>query len=41
MLKGAPTILSPDLLKIIFEMGRSDELVIGDGNFPSASHAQK
>lgn len=41
MLKGAPTILSPDLLKILFEMGRSDELVIGDGNFPSASHAQK
>ena len=28
MLKGAPTILSPDLLKILFEMGRSDAMVV-------------
>lgn len=41
MLKGIPAILSPELLKILCEMGHSDELVIGDGNFPSASHAQK
>lgn len=41
MLKGIPPILSPELLKILCEMGHSDELVIGDGNFPAASHAQR
>jgi L-fucose mutarotase len=39
MLKNIPKILSPDLLKILCEMGHGDELVIGDGNFPSASIA--
>ena len=34
MLKGIPSIISPELLKIIAEMGHGDELVIGDGNFP-------
>lgn len=37
MLKGIPSILSPELLKILMEMGHGDELVIGDGNFPGAS----
>jgi L-fucose mutarotase len=41
MLKGIPTILSPDLLKIMQEMGHGDEIVIGDGNFPGASNAQR
>lgn len=41
MLKGIPSILSPDLLKILMEMGHGDELVIGDGNFPAASMAQR
>jgi L-fucose mutarotase len=41
MLKGIPTILSPELLKILMEMGHSDEIVIADGNFPAASHAQR
>lgn len=41
MLKGIPGILSPELLKILMEMGHSDELVIGDGNFPAASNAQR
>ena len=41
MLKNIPSILSPDLLKIIMEMGHGDELVIADGNFPSASIAQR
>ena len=41
MLKGLPAILSPDLLKILCEMGHGDELVIGDGNFPAASCAQR
>lgn len=37
MLKGIPAILSPELLKVLCEMGHSDTLVIGDGNFPAAS----
>ena len=37
MLKGIPSILSPELLKILMEMGHGDSLVIGDGNFPGAS----
>lgn len=41
MLKGIPAILPPELLKILMEMGHGDELVIGDGNFPGASHAQR
>ena len=41
MLKGIPAILSPELLKILMEMGHGDELVIGDGNFPAASCAQR
>jgi len=41
MLKGIPSVLSPDLLKILMEMGHGDELVIADGNFPAASHAQR
>jgi len=39
MLKKVPSILSPDLLKILMEMGHADEIVIADGNFPSASIA--
>lgn len=34
MLKGIPKILSPELLKVLCEMGHSDTLVIADGNFP-------
>ena len=41
MLKGIPSIISPELLKILMEMGHGDELVIGDGNFPAASMAQR
>ena len=41
MLKHIPNILSPDLLKILMEMGHGDEIVIADGNFPAASVAQK
>ncbi len=37
MLKGIPSIISPELLKVLMEMGHGDELVIGDGNFPGAS----
>lgn len=41
MLKGIPPILPPDLMKILMEMGHGDEIVIADGNFPAASHAQR
>ena len=37
MLKHIPSILSPELLKVLMEMGHGDEIVIADGNFPSAS----
>lgn len=37
MLKGIPQILSPELLKVLCEMGHSDRLVIADGNFPAES----
>ena len=40
MLKGIPSILTPELLKILMEMGHGDTLVIGDGNFPAASIAK-
>ena len=35
MLKGIPKLLSPELLKVLCEMGHSDRIVIGDGNFPA------
>ncbi len=37
MLKGVPNIISPQLLKVLHEMGHSDRLVIADGNFPAES----
>ncbi len=41
MLKGIPAILSPELLKVMMEMGHGDEIVIADGNFPAASIAKR
>lgn len=37
MLKGISPLLSPELLKVLCEMGHGDELVIADGNFPCES----
>ena len=37
MLKGIPNILSPELLKVLDEMGHTDEITIADGNFPGHS----
>ena len=37
MLKGIPKILSPELLKILCEMGHGDRIVLADGNFPAES----
>jgi len=41
MLKGIPSILSPELLKVLMEMGHGDTIVIADGNFPGASMAKR
>ena len=41
MLKGISPIISPELLKIIAEMGHGDELVLADANFPGTSIGQK
>ena len=38
MLKGIPSMLSPELLKIIMEMGHGDELLLADGNYPKLGH---
>ena len=38
MLKGIPSILTPELLKVLMEMGHGDELVLADGNFPKFAH---
>lgn len=41
MLKGIPSIISPELLKILMEMGHGDTIVIADGNFPSNTCGQR
>lgn len=41
MLKHIPAILTPDLLKVLMEMGHGDEIVIADGNFPGAAIAKR
>lgn len=40
MLKNIPNILSPELLKVLAEMGHSDRICISDGNFPGAAMAK-
>ena len=37
MLNGIPKIISPELLKVLCEMGHGDRIIIADGNFPSES----
>lgn len=41
MLKGISPLLTPELLKVLAEMGHGDELVIGDANFPAQSMGQR
>ncbi|MDR3220156.1 MAG: L-fucose mutarotase [Dysgonamonadaceae bacterium] len=41
MLKGINPLISPELLKILSEMGHGDEIVFGDSNFPAAALAQR
>lgn len=41
MLNHVPKILSPELLKVLCEMGHSDVIVLGDGNFPADRFAHE
>ncbi len=41
MLKGISPLISPELLKILSEMGHGDEIVLGDANFPAESCGQR
>lgn len=41
MLKGINPIISPELLKILCEMGHGDEIVIADANFPAVTCAKR
>jgi L-fucose mutarotase len=40
MLKGIDPVLTPDLLKLLMEMGHDDCLVLGDANFTAVRYAQ-
>ena len=37
MLRHIPDCISPELLKVLHEMGHGDRIVIGDANFPAKS----
>jgi len=41
MLKGIPSVISPELMHALMSMGHGDEIVLADGNFPAASNAQR
>ena len=41
MPNNVPKILSPELLKTLCEMGHSDVIVLGDGNFPGDRFAHE
>ena len=41
MLKKIPAIISPELMKVMMEMGHGDEIVFADGNFPAAMKARQ
>jgi L-fucose mutarotase len=41
LLKGIPGIISPELMKVLMEMGHGDEIVLADRNFPAASCGQR
>jgi L-fucose mutarotase len=41
MLKGINPIISPDLLKILAEMGHGDEIILADAHFPGHTFCPK
>ena len=40
MLKNVPKIISPELLKVLCEMGHGDEIVIADANYPAETNGK-
>lgn len=38
MLKKIPKLLSPELVKILMEMGHGDEILLADANYPAATN---
>ena len=40
MLKNVPKIVSPELLKVLCEMGHGDEIVIADANYPAETNGK-
>ena len=41
MLRGIPTVISPDLMHVLLSMGHGDEIVLADGNFPAVTNARR
>ena len=41
MLRGISHLISPELLKILSEMGHGDEIVLADANFPTESFSRR
>ncbi|MEG0228750.1 MAG: RbsD/FucU domain-containing protein [Lachnospiraceae bacterium] len=41
MLKQIPKIITPDLMKIMMEMGHADIMIFADANYPAYSNAKK
>ena len=41
MLRNVPKVLSPELIKVLCEVGHGDEIVIADANFPSENYGQR
>lgn len=41
MLKGISPVISPELLKVLCEMGHGDEIVLADANYPGASMGKR
>ncbi len=37
MLKHIPYLMSPNLMKLLLEMGHGDEILIADGNYPQST----
>ncbi len=41
MFKNVPKIISPELLKVLCEMGHGDEIVIADANYPAETNGKR
>lgn len=41
MLKTIPKVLTPELMKVMMEMGHSDVLLLADANYPASSYAAR